>query len=372
MGATQPCTATKERWTVRLSFDRTAASERVARAWTRRLPIIDASKSPTEHNPWLRYLHSVYGSALQLPFDLRTLRWFWWWAPGTRNLTRLEMPVWRALRTGDVWLPGMRIERHLSRAGFFIQSHGPHRTGGYPDGSFVEVMRVSHPAGEGPNTAYGPEAASTSQVWYWHAPGSGIFLSVGRSLAVANRSVLLQTLSGRGASRVPLPLAMKRVEVSRDLGFRLCEGCTPEPWLGFDVVWQSNPRGKGRRSGTSDGTVLCDPVRAAGFDTVQLFAAFDNQRFEIIDCRVGGNVVDLGHKAGLSATAPPAPPWTSACAPPETSAHLVRPGLRGGWMPCNCSSSLAFLNCGLCTTPAAVLRLAQPDHDAFVVHPPHS
>lgn len=369
----KPCPATRERWNVRLSFDRSTTAQRSVRAWSRRLTIIDSSK---EHNPWLRYLHSVYGDALRLPFDLRTLRWFWWWAPGTRNLTRLEMPVWRILRPGDIWLPGMRIERHLSLAGFFVQAHEIQYSRGYPDGSLVEIMRVSHPPGENPSTAYGPEAASTSQVWYWHAPGSGIYLTVGRSLVVTNRSALLEELSRR-AGGAALPLFLKRVEVPRELGLRLCDGCTPEPWLGFDVVWARKTRSDGRR-GTAEGMVLCDPVRAAGFDTVQLVAAFGGQRFEIIDCRVGIRLVhrtdpqqskSLLHREHAIA-APPAASWTSACTPPATSAQLLRPGAGGSWQACNCSRSIAFLNCGLCATPTAVQRVPHPGHDAFIVHPP--
>ncbi|KAL1528770.1 hypothetical protein AB1Y20_010098 [Prymnesium parvum] len=353
MGA--PCAAPHERWAVRLSFDRSAASERSARAWVRRLP--RASTPQHEHSAWGRYLRSVYSAPPLLPVDVRALRWFWWWAPGARNLTRLEMPVWRRLAPGDVWLPGMRIERHLSRAGFFLQPHEAARAAGLPDHGHAEVMRVSHPAGEGPSTAYGPEAASTSQVWYWHAPGSGIYLSLGRTLAVANRSALLDALCVTGG-RAACPFVLKRVEVPREVGLRLCEGCTAEPWRAFDVVWRRRARDEPARA-RPDARVLCDLVRARGFDTVQLYAAFGGQRFELVDCRVGG------------AAASDAPPWTSACAPPELSRHIARPGARGAWLPCNCSSALAFLNCGACASPAPVLRLQQPNHPMFTVVPPH-
>lgn len=365
-----PRTPTRERWTVRMGFDRSAAAERASRAWIRRLLVIDSSK---EHSPWLHYLSSVYGTPLKLPIDLRAFKWFWWWAPGTRNLTRFEVPVWRTLRPGDVWLPGMRIERHLSQAGFFVQMHQePCRTSGFTDGSKIEVMRVSHPPGEGPHTAYGPEAASTSQVWYWHAPGSGIYLSLGRSLAVANRTALIDLLA-RHSGKLQFPFALKRVEVPPELGLRLCEGCTLEQWVGFDVVWVKRPHREGHSSWPQS-VALCDLIRAAGYDTVQLFAAFGCQRYEIIDCRRGNRVEHIhkhhvpNNRVNIESAAAS---WTAACPPLETLHHLVRPGPNDGWATCACSTNLTFLNCGQYVVPASVLRLAQPSHNAFMIQPPH-
>ena len=171
-----------------------------------------------------------------------------------------------------------------------------------------------------------------------------------------------------------MSLSLKRVEVPAELGLRLCEGCTLEQWMGFDVVWTQGRRGK-KRDVAAQGEVLCDPVRSAGFDTIQLFAAFGGQRFEIIDCRLGlynSRPAVASRPALQRLPPPPPPPWTSACAPPETSTYLRRPASNGRWRPCNCSAETTFLNCGTCATPMSVLRLPQPNHDAFEIHPPRA
>jgi hypothetical protein len=379
-----PCTSTRERWSATLSWDRSSTAQRHARSWVRRLSVVQADSAGREHAPWLRYIRSVYGEDVRLPFDTRTLRWFWWWAPGARNLTRLEMPVWRSMRSGDVWVPGMRIERHLSHAGFFLQPPGPATpmTKGFADNSMIEVMRVSHPSGETPDSAYGPEAASTTQMWYWHAPGSGIYLSLGRTLAIPNRSELLSALAQRVPDSSP-PFTMKRVEVTPEVGLRHCDGCTAETWLDFSVIWPRQARGRARKTAPTTGgagLVLCDSVRAAGFETVQLFAAFEGQRFEIMDCRGTREQGSPGPPQGASdlLDAPPSrrrpspttsSQWTQAC-PPAAHASLFRAGPRGQWHLCNCSLARPFLNCGECAAPTAVTRLAQPQQSAFEVTAP--
>lgn len=308
-------------------------------------------------------MRSVYGESLRLPFDLSSLRWFWWWAPGSRNLTRLEVPVWRSLQQGDIWVPGLRIERHLSQGGFFVNPPHGSRSRGFPHGSMVEVMRVSHPPSENPHSAYGPEAGSSTQVWYWHAPGSGVYLSLGRTLSVANRSALLRELAVR--IRAPQPFALKRVEVTREAGLRRCEGCTAERWQGFEVVWTRLQHPDEVLEHQQAPAAVCDLVRTAKFDTIQLYAAFGGQRFEIVDCRAT--------RGGAGQPVKPPRPWTSACAPLHSSESLWVPDSKMGmWKPCSCSASLPFLNCGTCVVPAPVLRIEQPSHTAFSVLSPRN
>ena len=309
-----------------------------------------------EPNAWAGYLHAVYGSSVSFPFDLRRLTWFWWWAPGAANLTRIEAPVFRRILLGDIWVPGLRTERHLAAAGFFVnhaESHEELASTGegadYASAQHLEVMRVSHGSGESTMSAYGPEAAGSDQTWYWHAPGSGILLSIGRSLVVRNRTELLGRLAARIAPR-PLPLATKRVRVPSERGLKLCDGCSvnaEETWRDFDVLWWSSaqpPTGQGPR--------VCELVRHAGYDTVQLTRAFDGQRHEIIDCR----------RARTTAAPEPA----SGC-PPSSSRIFLRRGSRAD-EPCECDEARPFLNCGRCAAPERVWRRAQPAAAAVEVH----
>ena len=269
-----------------------------------------------------------------LAANLQELRWFWWWAPETSNLTRVEMPVWRSVQSWDAWVPGLFFERHLAQAGFFLPSKP--RQDGFADGSVVEVMRTSHPGGEAPgnDSAFGPEAASRSQLWYWHAPGSGIALKLGRTLASPDRFTLVRLLTRHLGRR---PMELRRVTVSKRDARALCQGCAPEKWLTFDVL-------------SGQGAEMCSHVRRAGFDTVQLYAAFGGQRFEIVDCRI-------------TEAAPPMP-WLAACPPPESLVHLVRAAgvvdaAGSGTRTCDCAVNLPYLNCGDCIAPAPVRRASR-------------
>lgn len=153
---------------VRVVWDREALPPQDARAWL-------ASIGPAEKRAYLR---SVYGDAAAPPqtrhVDLRALRWFWWWAPGAERLARLECPVWRALRPGDIWVPGLALERHLAFAGFFVEPVAaaaaaataaaatmlqPHSTD-VAAGPLFEVMRIAYPARGRPR---GPEEAASNQ-----------------------------------------------------------------------------------------------------------------------------------------------------------------------------------------------------------------
>lgn len=334
---------------IQLAWHRLPASARASRIWTRRLGIVDR-----EHSAWGSYLRAVYGEGLRLPFDLRRLRWFWWWAPGAANLTRIEVPVWRQGLPGEAWVPGLRMERHLATAGFFVQhADATHADSKVDSGAdrHLEVMRVSHPVGESTQSAFGPEAAGPDQTWYWHAPGSGIWLSLGRSLAVQNRSELLGRLVAHFRSDA-LPLAIKHVRVTPERGLRLCDGCdasTKETWRDFDVLWWASPA-----EPNFEGPRVCELVRRAGFDTVQLTRAFDGQRHEMIDCRRA-----TGTPPVIDPTA------TAAACPPIGSRIHLRSG--GGDAPCRCDPTRSFLNCGDCIEALRVWRTARSEAQAAAV-----
>ena len=362
------CGAARPAPTVRLVWDQSKASARHARAWVQRLGIVDR-----EHSQWGRYLRLLYGDDMRLPLDVRTLRWFWWWAPGSANVTRTELPVWRDAALSSVWVPGLRMERHLAQAGFFVTPEqddaqaAAAAAAAATSGGRLEVMRVSHPAGESTRSAFGPEAAAHDQVWYWNAPGSGIYLSVGRTLAVANRSALLGELTARlntekKPSSSPLPLAMKHVRVTHERGLRLCDGCsasTGETYRDFAVIWwrppppQHQPQQQ-QQQRQSEELRVCDLVRRAGFDTIQLTRAFGGQRFEVIDCRERGGPAIAGARAEAN----------GACAPRGSPLTLA------SGAACACNPTLSFLNCGGgSTSPKAKSTNEEHNGRAWCVEP---
>ena len=66
------------------------------------------------------------------------------------------------------------------------------------DDGWLEVIRISHPSSElARKAAFGAEAASRGQVWYWHAPGSGIFYDGGAVCSAPGKIHMLLRLVQR-------------------------------------------------------------------------------------------------------------------------------------------------------------------------------
>lgn len=272
------------------------------------------------HNPgdasWRHYLHSIYGPHLELPFDLRTLRWFWWSAPGAANLPMVEFSIHReSLPPRTAWIPGNKIERHLSLAGFFI-THSGGRMDLLPpskDEEWIEVMRVSQP----PIADLGPSQDATKwvkvaeecfedQMWYWRAPGSGIWLHTGRTLAVSGRGDLAIALRGL-VKELNLPLKPPRFCDVHECGFPMLIGTVP----------------------------FCDILRLGGYDTVQLHAAFFGRRQEVVDCRTPNR-----------ATLPTRQVYNLAC-PASYPAVPLRRRLPSDNQSCVCDRTVSALQCGM-------------------------
>ena len=403
-----PCTpSASASANVTISWERTDADAQAFQGWVRSLGVVR-----DRHGPWGTYLQSVYGPEVAFPYDLQRLHWFWWWAPEAAALTRIEAPVWRRTTPGDVWVPGMRSERHLAAAGFFVHSFPtamsatgwtmPHASssthrpnGGYTSGrlrgssvgrgerdgddDIVEVMRVAHATSELNSSSFGIENAAADQTWYWHAPGSGIYLKLGRSLVVQNRTALLGELVGR-LSPAPVPAMVCRVHISKERGAKLCEGCyeSEELWQDFDVLWPAQHGDEARAHsrcprGVTRQTSLCELVRNAGFDTVQLTAAF-SQRYEIVDCRAYDRTkIALSDMLQPGATAGVANKTKAAAvrACPVSTAHLYARGGQGELVRCQCAAAgRSFLNCGSCALSSVVVRRAQSGQASFLVRPP--
>ena len=325
---------------VNVSWRRRDDARRRSSRWLGRLGMVES-----DDGRWAEYLRSVYGDKLQLPFDLRTLRWFWWWAPGAARLERTELPVWRRAQPGDVWVPGLWLERHLASGGFFVVPPHPSRrvaagrllqsTAGLTRqrgrSKPLEVIRVAHPSADEAST-FGAEAESTGQVWYWAAPGSGIVWDPGRLLRVPNRSALIARLAARlpGGS---VPLRLQTVDVPHSTARKLCGDCAPEAWASFGMLHGPAP--------------LCDSIRRAGFDSLQFTSAFGGQRTELVDCR------DNSHGPSKKARRPLA----SVCPPAPNRLRSASLGASQSSPTCKCSPERVYLNCAPCSGRAPPIRV---------------
>jgi hypothetical protein len=228
--------------------------------------------------PWAYYLSDVYGEKRPAPEPT----FIWNTAPRTSTLVRyvgpqglyaeshlsighdegLTQPECERLLSTLPFVYGDSVSWHLSAYGFFLGRQALPLSAALPDGAWLEVIRITLPEAD-PSTR--PESMAESsfanQVWYSRAQGSGIFLNVGRSLRVSNLEQLLEELhrtippAGRDTLQLrTISTHHGRVKVSANVT-RLI-GVLP----------------------------LCEYVRHAGFDTVQITAAY-SMAYEMIDCR---------------------------------------------------------------------------------------
>jgi len=171
------------------------------------LPMLTAANR-AQHREWHEYIESVYGSAIDLsrtPIDLNRLTWFYWAAPV--RLTRLLLCDWSdeqpEARLGTPWTGGVAAwawgpEHLVRRKGFFVHrlpwptdspawtwqatstqpidddAHAaavfPTRVTTYQGASRLEVQRI------GPIYRGGFFEGERSEIWFFHAIGSGVFI----------------------------------------------------------------------------------------------------------------------------------------------------------------------------------------------------
>lgn len=306
-----PCPPEQALWngtpTAAVLWDHSPRISGLTLAFIRSLPA-GAVDPRTDTGPWGVYFRSVYGSGAH-PIDARSLRWFWWWAPGAATVSRLQMFAWRRPRATDAWVPGDKREAAMAFGGFFIAPtadiENTEEASGLPDHSALEVLRIRTARGEVARHQI-TEAGSSGQVWFWAAPGSGVTLELGRTLALRTRAELLRWLAEAARHLDSLPpaerashlAAMGRADLFRSpepnalsaavaqlelltVGGptgaryrRVCRNCT-EPDHGpeiseFNAV---RPRSKGSRH-----LQLCDLPRALGYDTLQVRASWPCRR----------------------------------------------------------------------------------------------
>jgi hypothetical protein len=323
---------------------------------------------------WSHYLKRVYGARAHWPSQLHPPRFFWNVAPGAERLVRQVGEPFNNLAKRGVgcqqgsWacekhvlkcakdsapshtLPYMLVDSNivqLAAFGFWLGPQGRLPANGLSDHTWMEVIRFQRPEedpGRRPLT---------------------IFLNTGRSLRAESRAQLLEALSEKVPPAAAQTVNLK-LQFSNERETRL--GC-------IGILSQPRPR-YGRLMGLLP---LCEYARFAGFDTVQITAAYGMQ-FELVDCRRAAKLPD-GYAAPSSevANAPVFPRpyiatlrpthkknarqarallwnqsqtvwgagqesmiiWQEAC--PPDAAHVLR---TASLRPCICDRGLPVLNCG--------------------------
>ena len=153
------------------------------REWLRR------ARDPTRRNGMQRYFLDVYEQP-NIDVDASKLRFFWSDVP-TLGLDDLP-PIWWACDTGifqdgALWAPAQDVFRepcgNHNFPGFFVfRDLAPDeynvRLEGVQDDHWVEVMRIARTEDKNREN----DVSAVGQMWFWVAPGSGIWVNVGRSL----------------------------------------------------------------------------------------------------------------------------------------------------------------------------------------------
>ena len=237
--------------------------------------------------------------ALYAPHDEAALN------PQMVNWSALETCVSHSSRSSRSCRREAALEAYRPSAlhfpGFFVFRSMLNR--GAPDGSYAEVMRVARLDDKRPGSA---EASTIGQVWYWLAPGSGIWITVGRSL---------RQQSAPDASPPSAP-------------------------------------------------ATCSWARAHGFVTIQRLNVFGGFASELVDCRGTPSVVRVDRNSAHNATNRDShlESWEEACPPrpvsgeqvlwaglpPATRRHApwLSTHVAGGTLrACVCASHRQYLNC---------------------------
>jgi len=180
---------------------------------------------------------------------------------------------------------------------------------GVPSFTWVEVMRVGRIDDKDP-IAEAADRSTIGQVWFWLAPGSGIWWNTGRTLVV-NESVVSPFLN-----------------MTETLSPRACTTLENESswWMSRDQAFVN---------------VTCADAVRRRYDSIQLTSSFCGFSWEMIDCR--------GHTRYDAQQT-----WSAACPPPHV--RLMRglpmprmaPALEGASGPasgCLCAAEHDFVNC---------------------------
>lgn len=182
---------------------------------------------------WDAYLAAVYGGTVQYPFDCGSLRWvFACQEPFNKSVVKFGFKFLRTKRVscadlpppvpthftprrkslfdgepraGEAWVPGSEasVMVPLSLFGVFVGGASEDANLlALRNGSWLEVIRVR---------SY-PESRAFRRSWYFHAPGSGVFLHMGKTLISgdnptgwANQRRLIRRAEALGYDTLALP-----------------------------------------------------------------------------------------------------------------------------------------------------------------------
>lgn len=182
------------------------------------------------------------------------------------------------------------------------------RSKGVKDHTWVEVMRIARI--DDKLDKYGQQAdrSTIGQVWFWLAPGSGIWWNTGKTLVVNTSVAISQDSTSLSSTSCTSPTTLNSWWETRDKKFK----------------WAT-----------------CKKAREMGYDSMQLTNSFCGFSWEMVDCR-GADRSDADET------------WTAACPPPHVRllrglpAPRVAPALvdaRGPSSACICSSDHSHINC---------------------------
>lgn len=172
--------------------------------------------------------------------------------------------------------------------------------------------------------------------WFLAKRGTGVWLPLGRTLRVPNRSVLALKLNLSAASL--RSEYMRRNQGAKDLSKATVAALDRR----FEAVLQENGTGRFR---LEDYIPLCPSMRAKGFDTIQFINDDWEAESQVESSRRAFHEVVSCWPSCMSQLIPNSSP----CAPGTGPGRL-----RTGWratLPCECRDSMHVLNCA--DTPIA-------------------
>lgn len=178
---------------------------------------------------------------------------------------------------------------------------------GVPPRSWVEVMRIDRIDDKRENET--ADLATLGQVWFWHAPGSGVWWNTGKTLVIDDARNIITSLDGALSERAcASPFSIRDWWMQRDAAFN------------------------GR---------TCATTRQLGYETMQLLDSFCGFTHEFVDCR-GADREDANRTWSL-ACPPPYVPLMRGLPEPRHAPALA--ALRGPASLCSCSTTHSFINC---------------------------
>jgi len=204
--------------------------------------------------------------------------------------------------------------------GFFVRLDGTALVSTTADGNrqargvnnftWVEVMRIDRIDDKRPDEH--ADRATVGQLWFWHAPGSGVWWNTGRTLVLD---------------------LTQHIRVSKAGAFT--ERACASPFSIFDW-WRKRDEVYKHQT--------CTAVRDKGYDSMQLLSSFCGFSHEFVDCRGAGRG-DANTTWSIACPPPHVPLMRGLPEPRHAPALTSLPSLHGVASRCHCSVQLDHINC---------------------------